>query len=288
MPDKKLNLHQKLIEIRKTVPSLGKDKKNKAMGFPYVSSSLTLGALKGAMDLHGVLLIPRVIGVIVKDHTTKGGAHEYFTEINFTFSWVNADTPDDKIVCPWYGQGLDSGEKGVGKAMTYAEKYFLLKFFNIPTDKDDPDRGKKPKGNASTQTTLSASASSSPQKEMGLCPKCGCLTIIEGKPEYGGGWLCWKNKGGCGAKFTSDPDATAATEPKPSAPAEGEERIGLNKQIHAVGKDRGLKHSDLHNIARIKYSIESLSDLTEDNAIDLMTFLRDASKEEIAAVNVPF
>ena len=27
----------------------------------------------------------------------------------------------------------------MGKALTYGEKYFLLKFFNIATDKDDPD-----------------------------------------------------------------------------------------------------------------------------------------------------
>src|SRR5690606_10249645 len=40
----------------------------------------------------------------------------------------------------WYGQGIDiAGEKGVGKALTYAEKYYLLKTFNIATDKDDPD-----------------------------------------------------------------------------------------------------------------------------------------------------
>lgn len=29
--------------------------------------------------------------------------------------------------------------EGIGKALTYAEKYFLLKQFNIPTDNDDPD-----------------------------------------------------------------------------------------------------------------------------------------------------
>jgi ssDNA-binding Zn-finger/Zn-ribbon topoisomerase 1 len=33
------------------------------------------------------------------------------------------------------------------------------------------------------------------------CPKCGELTIIKGKTEYGGGWLCYAKKGGCGAKF---------------------------------------------------------------------------------------
>lgn len=34
-----------------------------------------------------------------------------------------------------------------------------------------------------------------------VCPDCGKATIIKGKEEYGGGWLCFAKKGGCGAKF---------------------------------------------------------------------------------------
>lgn len=33
------------------------------------------------------------------------------------------------------------------------------------------------------------------------CTSCGQATIIKGKAEYGGGWLCWAKKGGCGAKY---------------------------------------------------------------------------------------
>jgi hypothetical protein len=33
------------------------------------------------------------------------------------------------------------------------------------------------------------------------CPKCGAAAIIRGREEYGGGWLCFAKKGGCGAKF---------------------------------------------------------------------------------------
>jgi hypothetical protein len=40
------------------------------------------------------------------------------------------------------------------------------------------------------------------------CPHCGKVgTVIKGKAEYGGGWLCFAKKGGCGAKFPDD-DAT--------------------------------------------------------------------------------
>ncbi len=34
-----------------------------------------------------------------------------------------------------------------------------------------------------------------------LCSKCGKATIIKGREEFGGGWLCFAKKGGCGAKF---------------------------------------------------------------------------------------
>jgi predicted RNA-binding Zn-ribbon protein involved in translation (DUF1610 family) len=34
-----------------------------------------------------------------------------------------------------------------------------------------------------------------------VCPECGQAAIIKGKEEYGGGYLCFRKKGGCGAKF---------------------------------------------------------------------------------------
>ena len=141
-----LNIYQKLIEVRKAVPYLRKE--NSGYQFNYVSSSQVLGNLKHRMDELGVLLIPKVTGkkvtIDVYEKTdNKGNSKrtvDYFTELDMTFTWVNAENPSETIECPWYGQGLDtSGEKGVGKALTYAEKYFMLKFFNIPTDKDDPD-----------------------------------------------------------------------------------------------------------------------------------------------------
>jgi len=36
------------------------------------------------------------------------------------------------------------------------------------------------------------------------CPVCGEESIIKGKAEYGGGWLCFKKIGGCGTKWDND------------------------------------------------------------------------------------
>ncbi len=37
-----------------------------------------------------------------------------------------------------------------------------------------------------------------------VCPACEQETIIKGKKEYGGGWICFKKKGGCGMKYADD------------------------------------------------------------------------------------
>ena len=148
-----LNIFQKLIEVRKSTPYLQKE--STGAQYKYVGSSQVLAALKSKMDELGLLLIPRVTGHKVlesaiqyysldaekkeTEHVTKRTT-TYFTELDMTMTWVNAENPEETIECTWYGQGVDiAGEKGTGKALTYAEKYFMLKFFNVPTDKDDPD-----------------------------------------------------------------------------------------------------------------------------------------------------
>jgi len=40
-----------------------------------------------------------------------------------------------------------------------------------------------------------------------ICPECNKEAVIKGKEEYGGGWLCFKKKDGCGAKFNEDDPA---------------------------------------------------------------------------------
>lgn len=142
-----MNIYQKLIEVRKSVPYLKKEAEGKQ--YKYTGSSQVLASVRAKMDELGLLLIPRITGKEISEsqiefkdasgNVTKRTT-TYFTELIMTMTWINAEKPDETIECPWYGQGVDiAGEKGVGKALTYAEKYFILKQFNIATDKDDPD-----------------------------------------------------------------------------------------------------------------------------------------------------
>lgn len=44
------------------------------------------------------------------------------------------------------------------------------------------------------------------------CPACGSGAIIKGRPEYGGGWVCFKKKGGCGETYKIDDPAVTEQE----------------------------------------------------------------------------
>lgn len=134
---KQLTLLEKLLEVRKSVDYL--QKSTKGGQFNYTSSSQVIAAVRQKMNELGILLVSNINESKVTSTPNRNQVLSHFTELTMTMSWVDVST-GDTLDIPWYGQGVDlAGEKGVGKALTYAEKYFILKQFNIPTDKDDPD-----------------------------------------------------------------------------------------------------------------------------------------------------
>jgi hypothetical protein len=70
-----------------------------------------------------------------------------------------------------------------------------------------------------------------------VCPDCAKPTIIKGKEEYGGGYLCFAKKGGCGAKF-SDNDTSITEQPLGKVP--NEDIASQKNTIMKMAKKRSL------------------------------------------------
>lgn len=64
---------------------------------------------------------------------------QLFLRIETTYRFVNMEDPKEYIDIVSYGDGIDTGDKATGKAMTYCDKYGLLKAYKIITG-DDPDQ----------------------------------------------------------------------------------------------------------------------------------------------------
>jgi hypothetical protein len=67
------------------------------------------------------------------------------------------------------------------------------------------------------------------------CPACGKEAIIQGKAEYGGGWVCFKKKDGCGAKFAT---GAPAIESQPVGRMENPDIADLDNTILKMAKKR--------------------------------------------------
>lgn len=68
-----------------------------------------------------------------------------------------------------------------------------------------------------------------------VCPTCGAEAIIKGKAEFGGGWLCWARKDGCGAKFK---DGDQAIEGQKTGRSENEDIADIFNTVLKIGKKR--------------------------------------------------
>ena len=137
-----MNLLKKLIEVRKEVAFLQKD--TKAYNYKYVSEDKVLFAIKDKMDELGILLVPSV-----KNHTQREFEYtnkrqeiikENIVSGDMIFTWLDSDSEDKlEVDFALYGQQQDSSQ-AFGSGLTYCNRYFLLKFFQVATNESDPDK----------------------------------------------------------------------------------------------------------------------------------------------------
>lgn len=153
-----MNIYQKLAKIRKQVEVIQRNKSG--YGYKYVSEDEILAKVSGFMDKYNLSLIPSIVPdtAVIEPYCTKktktvqnkvtGDTNTYEENVNevlvsadMTFSWVNNNNPEERIEVPWVLVGHQTdGSQSFGSGLSYAMRYFLLKYFNIATPDDDPDK----------------------------------------------------------------------------------------------------------------------------------------------------
>jgi hypothetical protein len=92
------------------------------------------------------------------------------------------------------------------------------------------------------------------------CPVCGKETIIKGKDEYGGGWVCFGKKGGCGAKFENgDP----AIEEQVTGKIENPDIADTYNTVIKISKKRAYVDATITACAASDIFTQDLDDLPE-------------------------
>lgn len=145
-----MNIHQRMAAITAELRTVAKNL-NVATGggksYKAVSEVDVLNEVKPLEEKYGVYSYPCSRKILESamlesestydNKTTKKTT--FFERIKTVYRFVNVDNPEDFIETTTFSEGIDAQDKGSGKAMTYGDKYALMKGYKISTG-DDPDQ----------------------------------------------------------------------------------------------------------------------------------------------------
>ena len=157
------NIYKKMSAITAELTAVAKNL-NVGIGkaaYKAVGEADVLAAVKPLEEKHGVYSYPYSRKIVEADLVTTTSEYQgkvtektnRYLRIVTVYRFVNIDNPDEYIDITTYGDGIDPQDKAVGKAMTYSDKYALLKAYKIITG-EDPDQFKSEEGKTEKKLTF--------------------------------------------------------------------------------------------------------------------------------------
>lgn len=144
METNNMTLDQKILELKKIICIMQKNAEG--YGYKFVTEDSILLAINEKMIELGLKLTPRfkegsLNSEIVNYKDAKGKEKtDVKVQAELSFVWKDIYTGETEII-DWglMGQQGDASQ-ALGSGLTYANRYFLLKYFNVATIEDDPDK----------------------------------------------------------------------------------------------------------------------------------------------------
>lgn len=131
LPDTR-NIHQRLLDVMKEVDYIQKDRPigSGTNSYMVVTHDAVTAKVRPVLVKHGVIYYPQNLVYVQNGNRT---------ELSLDIRFVNAANPADFVSVPTLGYGIDSQDKGPGKAVSYAVKMALLKALGLETGEDADD-----------------------------------------------------------------------------------------------------------------------------------------------------
>lgn len=125
----KSSLAVRMYNVMKNAKSVTKETARGGVPYKIVTHNEVNNTIKAEMIKQGIIAIPSV-----SNHTREGN----FTMVSIDMKFMNIDNPEDCYTAQGFvGYGVDPSDKGIGKAISYATKYALLKTFMLEIGDDE-------------------------------------------------------------------------------------------------------------------------------------------------------
>lgn len=128
----------KLARIMSGIGEIEPKGRNQHFGYGFIKDTQVSGVTRARMAKERLMMIPEVLQESWVETKTAKGATSWVTKLKVQFTIIDGDS-GDTVTGVGFGYGDDSGDKGANKAFTAAQKYFLLKLFQIGGEDDLED-----------------------------------------------------------------------------------------------------------------------------------------------------
>jgi len=117
-----------------------------------------------------------------------------------------------------------------------------------------------------------------------ICPKCGKPTIIPSKEEYGGGWICFAKKGGCGAKF---PKIAPEIVGQQLGQVKNPDPADIVNTLQKMAQKRALVAPVLIATNTSDYFTQDIDDFIEGQVVETQPIATEAATTTVAPITPP-
>ena len=125
--------------VMEEIGAIGKNKKNTMQGFNFRGIDDVMNTLHPLLAKAHIVIIPHVLDVTRDERQTKSGQTLLYSIAKIKYDFMSTDD-GSSITTEVVGEGMDSGDKSMNKAMSVAMKYACFQVFCIPTEEMiDPD-----------------------------------------------------------------------------------------------------------------------------------------------------
>lgn len=131
-------IYTAMAAANKAITAIAKGRINQQQQFAFRGIDDVYNDLHAILAENEIFIITEVVSYTVDEKTTARGGILYYTRATIKHHFTTTD--GSEVVTTTVGEAMDSGDKGMNKAMSVALKYALMQAFTIPTDeKKDPD-----------------------------------------------------------------------------------------------------------------------------------------------------
>lgn len=127
-----MNICESITAILNEKAAVKKDSENKTQNYKFRGIDAVMNTFNPLLAKHKVFVVPTVLKMEREERQNTKGNTLLYTILTVQYTFYAED--GTSITAVTIGEGMDTGDKSVNKAMSAAYKYALFQVFCIPTE----------------------------------------------------------------------------------------------------------------------------------------------------------